>query len=189
LWVVDPIDGTRGFAQKNGEFSVMIALVEGGRIAVGVVEEPALGRLTYAVRGGGCWRRDGDALEATACRVSDVRELGAATLTQSRTRKTGAPPKAVTAFRPARITETYSAGIKLAHVARGEADVYANTYTAFHDWDVCAGHVLVAEAGGVVTGLSGEELSYGSPDAEQRHGLLAANPTLHAAALSCWREV
>src|SRR5438093_3668810 len=52
-WVVDPIDGTRGFARKNGEFSVMVGFVEGGRIGVGVVLEPASRRLTYAVRGGG----------------------------------------------------------------------------------------------------------------------------------------
>src|SRR5207248_9175604 len=55
LWVVDPIDGTRGFARKNGEFSVMIGFVEGGTIGVGVVLEPAPQRLTYAVHGGGCW--------------------------------------------------------------------------------------------------------------------------------------
>ena len=56
LWVVDPIDGTRGFARKNGEFSLMVAFVDGGRIGVGVVLEPAQERLTYATAGGGCWR-------------------------------------------------------------------------------------------------------------------------------------
>src|SRR5579871_3662420 len=48
LWVIDPIDGTRGFARKNGEFSVMVAFVEDGRPAVGVVSEPARARTTYA---------------------------------------------------------------------------------------------------------------------------------------------
>src|SRR6185437_2131371 len=57
-WVVDPIDGTRGFARKNGEFSVMIAFVENGQIAVSVVLEPAKGRCTHAVKGGGCWCQD-----------------------------------------------------------------------------------------------------------------------------------
>src|SRR2546427_707403 len=65
------------------------------------------------------------------------------------------------AFHPARIIESHSAGIKLALVARGEADLYLNTYDAFHDWDICAGHILVAEAGGKVSGLRGEELHYG----------------------------
>jgi 3'(2'), 5'-bisphosphate nucleotidase len=189
LWVIDPIDGTRGFARKNGEFSVMIAFVEDGRIAVGVVLEPALRRLTYAIHGGGCWWRDGDAAEATACRVSSVGELAEATLAQSRSRDPNAPSRMVAVLQPARVRETYSAGVKLALVARGEADVYVNTYPAFHDWDVCAGHILVVEAGGVVTRLHGEKLVYGSPGAEQRHGLVAANPTLHPGAVERCRDL
>jgi 3'(2'), 5'-bisphosphate nucleotidase len=83
----------------------------------------------------------------------------------------------------ARVAETYSAGVKLARVARGEADLYVNSYTSFHDWDVCAGDLLVSEAGGTVTGLGGEALRYGLPGAWQRHGLLATNGLLHEAAL------
>ena len=56
LWIIDPIDGTRGFARKNGEFSVMIAFLQDGVICVGVVLEPAKNRNTYASLGGGCWR-------------------------------------------------------------------------------------------------------------------------------------
>ncbi len=188
LWVVDPIDGTRGFAQKNGEFSVMIALLEEGRVAVGVVLEPVPRRLTYAVRGGGCWRQDGDAAPV-ACRVTAVTDLTAATLTQSRSRKSAEPSPLVRALRPARIRETYSAGIKLALAARGEADLYVNSYEAFHDWDICAGDILVQEAGGVVTGLGGETIVYGTPGAWQRQGLLASNGLIHAAAVECCRSV
>ncbi len=87
------------------------------------------------------------------------------------------------ALNPARIVESYSAGIKLALVARGEADLYLNTYDAFHDWDICAGHLLVTEAGGMVTGIKGEELKYGLPGAWQRAGLLATNGKLHPVAV------
>src|SRR5215203_3449289 len=69
LWVIDPIDGTRGFARKNGEFSVMIALVEDGEAVVGVVLEPATGLCTFAVRGDGCRRCDAGS-EATPVRVA-----------------------------------------------------------------------------------------------------------------------
>src|SRR5438067_3425042 len=86
LWIVDPIDGTRGFARKNGEFSVMIGFVDQERIALGVVLEPAKARLTYAVRGGGCWRHDGGDVAPQPCRVSTVKDLATATLTQSRSR-------------------------------------------------------------------------------------------------------
>lgn len=189
LWVVDPIDGTRGFARKNGEFSVMIGFVVNGRPTVGVVYEPALRRLTYAARDSGCWRRDGEGTEPVACQVSDQTELSKAALTQSRS-KQGAPPSPyVQALRPARLVETYSAGIKMALVARAEADLYVNDYPKFHDWDICAGHVLVEEAGGRVTGLQGGELQYGLPGAPQQLGLLASNHRLYPAALAAIRDI
>ncbi|HKB40675.1 MAG TPA: inositol monophosphatase [Gemmataceae bacterium] len=183
-WVVDPIDGTRGFAKKNGEFSVMVAFVDGGTVAVGVVLEPALRRITYAVRGGGCWRQDGAETQPSPCRVSTTTEVGSARLVQSHSRSPSEPSWPAKALRPARVVETYSAGVKLARVARGEADLYVNTYPSFHDWDICAGHVLVEEAGGKVTGLAGEELRYGLPGAVQCHGLLATNGLLHDIALN-----
>lgn len=182
LWVVDPIDGTRGFARKNGEYSVMIAFVEDGQIIVGVVLEPAKGRCTYAVRGGGCWRQD-DGAEPSACRVSSTKDLANAVMVQSHSRNPNVPSRMAQAVRPARVIETYSAGIKLALVARGEVDLYVNDYTQFHDWDIAAGHLLVTEAGGTVAGLHGEELRYGLPGAWQRFGLLGSNGHVHAEAL------
>ena len=69
-------------------------------------------------------------------------------------------------------------------MARGEADLYVNTYAAFHDWDICAGHILVEEAGGTVTGLLGEAIAYNTEGAWQRHGLLATNGLLQQQALA-----
>src|SRR4029077_18869915 len=130
-----------------------------------------------------CWRLDGVATEPSACHVTAVRALTEATLTQSRSRTPGKRSRWAEALRPARVVESYSAGIKLALVARAEADVYLNTYEAFHDWAICAGHILVDEAGGKVTGIAGQELRYGLPGAWQRHGLLASNGVLHDAAV------
>jgi 3'(2'), 5'-bisphosphate nucleotidase len=188
LWVIDPIDGTRGFAQKNGQFSVMIALLHHGEIAVGVVLEPATARLTYAVRAGGCWRRDGGADVAVACRVSSQSELAKATLVESHSRSGGGSRQAA-AIQPARLEQTHSAGVKLARVARGEAELYVNHYPNFHDWDICAGHVLVEEAGGRVTGLKGQPIRYSGPMAAQRVGLLASNGKVHDAALKRLRDL
>jgi 3'(2'), 5'-bisphosphate nucleotidase len=179
-WVVDPIDGTRGFAQKNDEFSVMIGLIDGTSVVLGVVLEPALYRLTYAVRGQGCWARDG-AGQVRACRVTTTTELAKATLVQSRTK--GYPWPHQQALAAARVTETHSAGVKLARVARGEADLYVNHYRNFHDWDICAGQVLVEEAGGVVTTFRGRPVLYGQAHADQRDGLVASNGVLHEEAI------
>lgn len=182
VWVVDPIDGTRGFAQKNGEFSVMIALVEDGRAVVGVVLEPATWRWTYATKGGGCWRVDGEHGTPVRCHVTPTDDPTRATLTQSRS-KPGVVSQQVQRLRPAHVIETHSAGVKLAKVARGEADLYVNHYPNFNDWDIAAGHVLVEEAGGQVTGVRGQAIRYAKETPAQRYGLLATNGVLHEAAL------
>lgn len=188
LWVVDPIDGTRGFARKNGEFSIMIALLEGGQLVLGVVAQPAVGRLTYAVKAGGCWRCDVGQDQPQRCQVSQEQKLERATLTQSRSRG-DKPTLGVKALQPAQVKESYSAGIKLALVARAEADLYLMSYEAVRDWDLAAGHILVTEAGGQVTGTAGQELRYGLPGALQDQGLLASNGRLHNQALERLRQL
>jgi 3'(2'), 5'-bisphosphate nucleotidase len=187
-WVVDPIDGTRGFAMKNGEFSVMVGLIAGGQPVVGVVLEPARNRCTYATVGGGCWRKDGEAAP-TRCRGSTVSDLAAAALVQSHTKDPRKPARGVRALQPGRIVEAYSAGLKLAMVARGEVEFYVNDYPAFHDWDVCAGQILVEEAGGTLSGLRGEPLVYDQPNHRQTCQLLASNGVLHQAALARFTSV
>jgi 3'(2'), 5'-bisphosphate nucleotidase len=188
LWIVDPIDGTRGFARKNGEFSVMIGFVEDGRPVAGVVLEPAKERLTFAWQGGGCWREDGSGPKAP-CRVTPTVRLADATITQSHSKDPAKPSRYIQALQPARVIETYSAGIKLAQVARGEADIYLNTYDAAHDWDICAGHILLTEAGGRLSNFRGEQPRYGLPGAVHHHGLVASNGRLHDAALAVLKDM
>ena len=180
-WVVDPIDGTRGFAKKMGQFSVMIGLLVDGQPVVGVVAEPAQHRTTFATVGSGCWAQLGTA-EPTRCRVSN-RGSDELILAQSWL-KTGMSPKPVRALTPVRVIETYSGGVKMALVARGEADAYANVYETFCDWDICAGHVLVTEAGGTVTTLGGEAISYQDEGFKQKRGLLATNGAIHSEAIT-----
>jgi 3'(2'), 5'-bisphosphate nucleotidase len=188
VWIIDPIDGTRGFAMKNGEFSVMVGLVDRGQVVVGVVAEPARGRLTYATRGGGCWKRDGGG-PAERCRVSETDRLPGAMLTVSRSSTGRKRSPQVDALGDVRLLAAYSAGLKLAHVARGEADLYLNVYPNFNDWDICAGQVLVEEAGGKVCGLKGQEIRYGQGRGQQRDGMLATNGRIHEAALAALRAV
>jgi 3'(2'), 5'-bisphosphate nucleotidase len=182
-WIVDPIDGTRGFAMKNGEFSVMIGLVVEGILAVGVVLEPVPDRVTYATQAGGCWNRIGDS-SASPCRVSSVSHLSESALVKSHSRSVEHVSLTVKAIGPARVIERYSAGVKLALVARGEAELYVNTYPRFHDWDICAGHILVTEAGGRVSTLSGDEIRYCTPGHFQTGGLLATNGVVHPDAVN-----
>lgn len=185
-WVVDPIDGTRGFAKKVGQFSVMIGLLVDGQPVVGVVAEPAQDRFTFASVGGGCWAQVGGA-EPVRCRVSS-RGSEELVLVQSWA-KTGMSPKPVQALQPKKVIETYSGGVKLAMVARGEADVYANTYETFYDWDICAGHLLVSEAGGTVSDLGGNAIAYQGEKFAQKRGLIASNGQIHTEAVKRLAEV
>ena len=188
MWVVDPIDGTRGFAMKNGEFSTMIGLTVDRVPVLGVVLEPTTMTYTYAVQGGGCWTRIGTNGEAIRCRVRNTEQAGSCVLVQSRPRPKDAPTPAQLALKPIRTLQMYSAGVKLAVVARGEADVYVNTYPNFRDWDICAGHILVTEAGGTVSGLRGEPLTYGEEGFAQRRGLVASTSGIHAAVIERLRS-
>ncbi|HVJ81620.1 MAG TPA: 3'(2'),5'-bisphosphate nucleotidase CysQ [Planctomycetia bacterium] len=184
LWIVDPIDGTRGFAIGNGEYSVMVGLVAGGRPVVGVVHEPHVGRTTFAAAGQGCFVRTSAVGQPMPCSVRPTESMVDATVAMSRSRKTDSEKRLLDRFGARESLKTYSAGIKLAQVARGEADLYLGDYPAMHDWDVCAGHILVEEAGGRVTDLAGEPLVYGREPPRQSRGILATNGLLHAAALA-----
>jgi 3'(2'), 5'-bisphosphate nucleotidase len=187
FWVVDPIDGTRGFARKNGEFSIMIALVEEGAPVVGAVHEPAADRLTWAVAGGGC--RVVHPVGAPASSEPRPAAVSATrgapkVLAMSRSQGAEGERKLLAGLGAERAVQTYSAGIKLAQVARGEADLYLGDYLTLHDWDVAAGHVLVTEAGGRVTRIDGSPVVYdGSGSSLAGKGIVASNGGVHDAAL------
>ncbi|MCS7167506.1 MAG: inositol monophosphatase family protein [Gemmatales bacterium] len=178
LWIIDPIDGTRGFVLKNGEFAVLIALVEQGEPVLGLVLEPAEQRTTWALRGQGCWMQQGTN-PAQRCAVTTTALLSHARIVRSR----GDGQKTVKPLLPvAEEIFCYSAGRKLAMLARGEVDLYASLYPGFHVWDVCAGEVLVREAGGIFSDACGQPICYRDPE-RPVHGILAANPTLYHQAL------
>src|SRR5262245_29366974 len=85
MWIIDPIDGTRGFVTKNGEFSVMIALIVDGEPVVGIVAEPTVDRVNYAVKSRGCYQRIGP-VQPKRVKVTDTNDLRAAALIQSHTK-------------------------------------------------------------------------------------------------------
>jgi 3'(2'), 5'-bisphosphate nucleotidase len=184
-WQIDPIDGTRGFARKNGEYAIQLALVEDGEPVVGVVFEPTPQRLTYASRGAGCWLRDGGGAAVRAA-VSATRGRPEV-VAISRSRKPDQVAALLAGFGAGRAIPTYSAGIKLAQVARGEADLYLGDYLGLHDWDVAPGHALVEEAGGRVTSVDGDPIRYvGTGRSLAGRGLLASNGHVHEAAVAAF---
>jgi 3'(2'), 5'-bisphosphate nucleotidase len=188
LWIVDPIDGTRGFARKNDEFSIMVGLVEAGRVVLGAVFEPAIDRMTYASLGTGCFVVERGS-SPRQVHVTATSELAQSVMSISRSQKDEGKRRLLDAFGAKDAVSTYSAGIKLAQVARGETDLYLGDYLTLKDWDVCAGHILVEEAGGCVTSVDGEPIRYeGTGRSLRNRGVLATNRRVHDACLAVLRE-
>lgn len=183
VFFVDPLDGTREFVARNGQFVVMIGLLVGDVVQLGVVHAPATGITWYGGAGLGAFRRDPDGTRR-AITVGDVHEPQAASLTVSRSRRSPHLNEALRAISPRVITPMGSAGLKGAQVAEAGADAYLAVGASGKHWDACAMDALVQAAGGRVSDVRGHALDYRAPGMELEHGLLVANPALHAALLA-----
>jgi 3'(2'), 5'-bisphosphate nucleotidase len=156
LWVVDPLDGTREFVGRNGEFTVNIALVQDGRVILGVVHAPALGRTYFGCEGAGSFRSDAEA----AGRPIHVakRGPGPVRVVGSRSHRGSSLDAFLERVGPYELVEVGSS-LKLCLVAEGAADVYPRLGPTC-EWDTAAGQCVLEQAGGQVVTLAGQPLGY-----------------------------
>jgi 3'(2'), 5'-bisphosphate nucleotidase len=186
-WFVDPLDGTRDFVKKNGEFVVMIGLAEEGRATLGVIVQPVSGRAW--VGGDGI---SAVVIEATgereAIHVSGISSLTEAELVVSRSRRLESLDAAAARLGVRKVTACGSAGLKAVRVAVGEADAYAQPGRAGKLWDACAPEAIVVAAGGRVSDAWGKPFDYRSNDLELAGGFLATSPALHPRMLDLLRK-
>jgi 3'(2'), 5'-bisphosphate nucleotidase len=170
FWLVDPLDGTKEFLKRNGEFTVNIALIDEGKPRLGIVTAPALS-LAYAGAGPGSageWR-DG------SYRPIAVRTPPADGLTVVASRSHGDEEALGRFLDGRRVAATRQAGssLKFCLLAAGEADLYPR-FGRTMEWDTAAGHAVLAAAGGRVRTLRGEDLLYGKPGFENPHFIASA---------------
>ena len=160
FWLVDPLDGTKEFISRNGEFTLNIARVRDGVPILGVVLAPAVGRLYGGAVGEGAFVEDDTGRRPIRCRVPPAEGL---TVVASRSHGDAAALADFLAGR--KVARVVSAGssLKLCMVAAGEADIYPRLGRTM-EWDIAAGHAVVAAAGGRVTEIGGAPLIYGKPD-------------------------
>lgn len=157
------------FINRNGEFTVNIALIENCRPVLGVVFAPALDRLYAAAEGVGAFVETDGVRRPIRCRACPEDGL---TVVASRSHSDAAALDAFLADR--RVASRSSAGssLKLCLVAAGMADLYPRLGRTM-EWDTAAGHAVVNCAGGRVTSLDGAELAYGKPGFENPHFVVA----------------
>lgn len=167
VWVVDPIDGTKEFIAGIPQFAVSIGLVMDGRPVLGVVFNPVEAELYRAVKDRGAL------LNGRPVHVSSREEVRGALLLVSRSE----PRRKFVRFAEAcRLEPVGSIAYRLARVASGVGDGTL-TFRSVHEWDVCAGVLIVEEAGGAVLDGTGKSLLFNRPDAVHR-GIIASNKAL-----------
>jgi 3'(2'), 5'-bisphosphate nucleotidase len=155
LWVVDPLDGTREFVKRNGEFTVNIALVRDHEPVLGVVAAPALGLLYWGASGVGAFSHHRGAVRVpiqVSPPQSPLRVVGSRSHASAETAGylAGLGPHAMTAI---------GSSLKFCLVAEGNADLYPR-FGPTSEWDTAAGQALLEGAGGHVTRLDGHRLRY-----------------------------
>ncbi len=161
FWLVDPLDGTKEFISRNGEFTVNVALIEDGLPTLGVVFAPAIGQLYLAGPGAVTLEKDGGAARPIVVRRPAADGL---VVVASRSHRDAKTDDYLADFEVKSLTAAGSS-LKLCLVAAGEADLYPRLGRTM-EWDIAAGHAVLAAAGGRVETLDGAPLRYGKPGFE-----------------------
>ena len=186
-WFVDPLDGTKEFIARNGEFSVMVGLAIDGRAVLGVVYQPDGDKLYRGVVGHGAQLEH--AGSTRSLRVSELGAPSALRLVVSRSHR-GADTDAVvqklgiTAERP-----SGSVGLKVGLIAEQVADLYVHMSGHASLWDACAPDAILHAASGRFSDLYGDPIDYKSPHMKVARGLLACNGAAYDAVAPVVREV
>ena len=187
IWYVDPLDGTKEFVAKNGEFSVMIGLAVEGRATLGVVFQPSEDKLYRGVVG------QGASLEhrgATRALQVSTRTVGPdLRLIVSRSHRSKSISELVAALHIRNESISGSVGLKVGQIAEQNADLYVHMSDKSSAWDTCGPEAILHAAGGIFRDLGGEPIVYGRSDLRTRRGILACNATAYDRVLPAVQKI
>ena len=172
LWIADPIDGTRGFLQGSGPWGIGMALTINGEAHLSAILQPADGLLFHAVKGGGAFVNGTRITSANLRNVITAKRYRTALANGGFAPETDSPIPLLLRL------------ASIGHGKHGGAISIGNK----NDWDLAAGHLLVTEAGGIISNLSGAGMIYNRPEPWQPGLIAAANPETHAAILNVVRN-
>jgi 3'(2'), 5'-bisphosphate nucleotidase len=201
VWMVDPLDGTKEFIKRNGEFSIMIGLVEHGRPILGVVLQPAPpgfsfndldresnpGTLYSGAVGLGAWLSRGGS--ERPIRVSAIEQSSQLRMIASRSHFDERVDQVRKHLGIHEILRSGSVGLKCGAIAAGACELYIHPSSKVSFWDSTAPAAILTAAGGVMTDLRGDPLDYKSVGVGHPHGLLASHGRLHERIVTLVKEV
>ena len=176
IWIVDPLDGTSDFIDKTGEFTVMIALVKNKKPILGVIGWPTEKTVFAAQEGKGAFRYSND--EWKKISVTTTTELPKCRTVGSRHHLSD---KEKLFIKQLGIEDFTSIGssLKVGKIASGEAEAYITTTNKMKEWDSAASNCIISEAGGKMTDMSGNEISYNNKEVHHQNGILVTNGIIH----------
>lgn len=178
VWMIDPIDGTWGFINKDGDFGVQIGLTENGKAILGVVYLPFHNELFYAAKGEGTFLIENDE-KPKRLHVSGKTDFSQMILAVSRNHLSPKMSRVSRDFKFKKVVHRGSVGLKVGLIARQTADLYIHLSPRTKFWDSCAPQIILEEAGGRMTDLFGAPLRYDLHDVQNHNGILASNGTAH----------
>jgi 3'(2'), 5'-bisphosphate nucleotidase len=185
-WYVDPLDGTKEFVARNGEFSVMLGLAIDGVATAGVVYRPDNDQLYSGVVGDGAYLEQRGVQSALG--VSTVANPRDLKLVVSRSHRNRAVGDLVTQLGITQETTCGSVGLKAGLIAERKADLYVHIADRSSMWDACGPEAVLKAAGGRFTDLQGNTYRYSGADMRNRNGILACNAAAYDAVLPVARE-
>jgi 3'(2'), 5'-bisphosphate nucleotidase len=186
VWILDPIDGTREFVNRNGEFCISLALIKEGSPVAGFIMAPVTGELWYALKGQGAWYVNGDkAVRLPIARTDTERSAGICSdndtgagggndrikITISRSHHNEREKEWIDSIvdRFGAATVIQGSALKFCRLAEGASSVYPK-FGSINEWDVAAGDIILRESGGEIREVRGGEMPmYNKPDLKQPH--------------------
>lgn len=176
LWVVDPLDGTWDFIDKTDEFTVMIALVRDKRPVLGVINWP-VGKTIFAAQlGNGAFMHSGGRWERIM--VTEVSELAECRVVGSRHHLSESVKRLVRNLGVAKFVSVGSS-LKVGKISSGKAEAYISPTDKMKEWDSAASCCIINEAGGRMTDMLGNDITYNNRDVSHQNGILVTNGLVH----------
>jgi 3'(2'), 5'-bisphosphate nucleotidase len=178
VWLIDPMDGTKNFIRRDGDFAVQIGLAVNGESVLGTVYQPVREVLYRAARGGGSWIEE-KTEPARRMTVSSRTNPNEMVLASSRSHRSPRMERVVSTFQFKDEVRRGSVGVKIGLITEQQADLYLHLSPSTKQWDTCGPEIILQEAGGRLTDLFGQPLRYNGIRIDNRNGIVATNGAAH----------
>ena len=176
IWIIDPLDGTSDFIDKTGEFTVMIALIKNKKPILGVIGWPTEKTLFVAQKGSGAFRFSNE--EWKKISVTQISEIPKCRTVGSRHHLSDREKLFIKKLGIEDFTSIGSS-LKVGKISSGEAEAYITTTNKMKEWDSAASYCIISEAGGRMTDMLGNDITYNNEDVFHQNGILVTNGLIH----------